>query len=159
MNRQRYAISSPGVSTSTMNAVICLRSLPLTIFDGVRAMTTSTPALTPLVHQSFSPFKTNSEPSSVGSAFRLSVAGSEPACVSVNANAEISPDATRGRYFSFCSSVPNNNNGCATRIDWGGEGGATPSPPQLQKKPAARQCFFGKNPTPPYFFGTLIPNA
>ena len=79
MNRQRYAISSPGVSTSTMNAVICLRSFPPTIFDGVRAITTSTPAFTPLVHQSFSPVSTNSEPSAVGSAFKLSVAGSEPA--------------------------------------------------------------------------------
>jgi hypothetical protein len=79
MNRQRYAISSPGVSTSTMNAVICLRSFPPTIFDGVRAITTSTPAFTPLVHQSFSPFRMNSEPSWLGSAFRLSVAGSDPA--------------------------------------------------------------------------------
>ena len=117
MNRQRYVISRPGVATSTMNAVICLRSLPPTIFGAVFAMTTSTPAFTPLVHQSFSPFRMNSEPSGVGSARRLMVAGSEPACDSVNAKAEISPPATRGKYFRFCSSVPNNSNGCATPID------------------------------------------
>src|SRR5216110_366444 len=64
-------ISSPGVSTSTMNAVICLRSFPPTIFDGVRAITTSTPAFTPLVLQSFSPLSTNSEPSADGSEFVL----------------------------------------------------------------------------------------
>src|SRR5438105_1601114 len=100
-----------------MNAVICLRSFPPTIFDGVRAMTTSTPAFTPLVHQSFSPFRTNSLPSELGSARRLIVAGSDPACVSVNANAEISPPATRGRYFCFCSSVPNKRSGWATPIE------------------------------------------
>jgi hypothetical protein len=32
----------PGVSTSTMNAVICFRSLPFTIFGAVFAITTST---------------------------------------------------------------------------------------------------------------------
>ena len=80
MKWQRCGISSPGVSTSTMNAVICLRSLPFTIFGGVFAITTSTPAFSPLVHQSFSPFRMNAEPSGVGSARRLIVAGSEPAC-------------------------------------------------------------------------------
>ncbi len=53
MKWQRCGIASPGESTSTMNAVICLRSLPFTIFGGVFAMTTSTPAFSPLVHQSF----------------------------------------------------------------------------------------------------------
>src|SRR5256886_480621 len=64
-----------------MNAVICLRSFPPTIFDGVRAMTTSTPAFTPLVHQSFSPFRTNSLPS-----------GLDPATMSLRA--EPSPDGS-----------------------------------------------------------------
>ena len=100
-----------------MNAVICLRSLPFTIFGGVFAITTSTPAFTPLVHQSFSPFRMNSEPSGVGSARRLIVAGSEPAFDSVSAKAEISWRATRGRYFFFCSSVPKRSNGCGTPID------------------------------------------
>src|SRR4029453_10630380 len=133
MKWQRYVISRPGQSTSTMDALICLRSLPLTIFDGVRAITTSTPAFTPFVHQSFSPFRMNSEPSAVGSAFKLSVAGSEPACVSVNANAEISPAATRGRYFFFCSSVPNKSSGCATPIDWCAETSAATFPSQLPR--------------------------
>src|SRR5438477_257697 len=86
-----------------MNAVICFRSFPLTSFGGVRAITTSTPAFTPFVHQSFSPLRTNSEPSGVGSARKLIVAGSEPACDSVSAKAEISPPATRGKYFCFCA--------------------------------------------------------
>ena len=73
-----------------MNAVICLRSLPLTIFGGVFAITTSTPALIKFVHQSFSPLRIKAEPSSVGSARRLMFAGSEPAFHSVSANAEIS---------------------------------------------------------------------
>ena len=47
-----------------MNAVICLRSLPFTIFGGVFAITTSTPALIKLVHQSFSPLRMKAEPSS-----------------------------------------------------------------------------------------------
>jgi hypothetical protein len=34
-----------------MNAVICFRSLPFTIFGAVFAITTSTPALRPFVHQ------------------------------------------------------------------------------------------------------------
>ncbi len=58
-----------------MKAVICLRSFPPTIFEGVRAITTSTPAFTPFVHQSFSPLRMNSEPSIVGSAFKFKVAG------------------------------------------------------------------------------------
>ena len=90
MKWQRYVISSPGESTSTMNAVICLRSLPLTIFGAVFAMTTSTPALIRFVHQSFSPFRMNAEPSSVGSARKLMFAGSDPAFDSVSAKAEIS---------------------------------------------------------------------
>ena len=47
-----------------MNAVICLRSLPFTIFGGVFAITTSTPALIRFVHQSFSPLRMKAEPSS-----------------------------------------------------------------------------------------------
>ncbi len=56
-------------------------------------------------------------PSSVTSARRLMFAGSEPAFVSVSANAEISLRATRGRYFAFCSSVPKISSGCGTPID------------------------------------------
>src|SRR4051812_34361447 len=115
-----------------MNALICLRSLPFTIFGGVFAMTTSTPALIKLVHQSFSPFSTQELPSSEGSARKLMFAGSEPAFISVRANAEISCRETRGRYFSFCSSVPNKSNGCGTPLDWGAETRADKSAAQLQ---------------------------
>src|SRR5947208_1745408 len=59
MKWQRCTTSTPGQSVSTMNAVICFFSLPLTIFDGVRAITTSSSALVPLVHHSFSPFRTH----------------------------------------------------------------------------------------------------
>ena len=41
---------------------------PLTIFGGVFAITTITPALMPFVHQSFSPLRMKSLPSAVGSA-------------------------------------------------------------------------------------------
>src|SRR5262249_9356 len=102
----------------TMNAVICFLDLPLTIFDGVRAMTIMTPALVPFVHQSFSPLSIKYFPSSVGSACVCMAAGSDPTPVSVSANAEISPLATRGRNFRFCSSVPNRINGCGTPMDW-----------------------------------------
>ncbi len=53
MNRHRCVTSMPGVSISTMNAVI-----PPRFFPARRrrlAMTTITPAFTPFVHQSFSP--------------------------------------------------------------------------------------------------------
>ena len=46
------------------------------------------------------------------------LAGSEPTSDSVSANAEISPAARRGRYFFFCSGVPNILSGCGTPIDW-----------------------------------------
>ena len=44
-------------------------------------------------------------------------AGSEPTSVSVSANAEMAPLARRGRYFCFCSGVPNSLSGCGTPID------------------------------------------
>ncbi len=45
-------------------------------------------------------------------------AGSEPTSGSVSAKADRSPAAIRGRYFFFCSSVPNIFSGCGTPIDW-----------------------------------------
>src|SRR3954451_21281399 len=100
MKWQRYVISNPGESTSTMNALICLRSLPFTMFGGVFAITTRTPALIRFVHQSFSPLRIHAVPSSERFAVRLMFAGSEPAFISVNANAEISFRDTRGKYFA-----------------------------------------------------------
>ena len=52
MNSSRWATSTPGALASTMKALIGpgLPSLP-----GVRAMTTNSSAIAPLVHHSFSP--------------------------------------------------------------------------------------------------------
>ena len=49
MKCSRWTTSTPGQSVSTMNAVI--------FFGPVRAMTTISSAIVPLVHQSFSPFR------------------------------------------------------------------------------------------------------
>ena len=49
MKWSRWTTSTPGQSVSTMNAVIFL--------GPVRAMTTISSAMVPLVHQSFSPFR------------------------------------------------------------------------------------------------------
>ena len=117
MKWQRCNTSTPGQSISTMNAVICSFDFPFTIFGGVLAMTTMTPAFVPLVHQSFSPLRMKCFPSGVGSAWVAIAAGSEPTSISVRANAEISPRATRGRYLRFCSSVPNRISGCGTPMD------------------------------------------
>src|SRR5438477_94857 len=101
-----------------MNAVICRFSLPLTIFDGVRAMTTISSALVPLVHHSFSPFRIHAFPSSLGVAIVSIAAGSDPTPGSVSANAEMAPFASSGKYFFFCPSDPNILSGCGTPIDW-----------------------------------------
>ena len=57
MNRHRCTTSTPGYAFSTMNAVICLRGLPLTIASGDFAITTNSSARVPFVHQSFSPLR------------------------------------------------------------------------------------------------------
>src|SRR6266849_10646875 len=57
MKWQRCSTFTPGQAVSTMNAVICRFSLPFTTLDGVRAITTSSSALVPLVHHSFSPLR------------------------------------------------------------------------------------------------------
>ena len=80
MKWQRYVISSPGVSTSTMKAVICLRSRAFHHFRWrLRHDHEHAGFDQPLVHQSFSPLRMKAEPSSVGSARKLMFAGSEPA--------------------------------------------------------------------------------
>jgi hypothetical protein len=50
MKWSRWTTSTPGQSVSTMNAVI--------FFGPVRAITTSSSAIVPLVHHSFSPLST-----------------------------------------------------------------------------------------------------
>ena len=115
MNALRFSTVTPSALPSTTNAVIPpRRPLPF----GTRAMTTSRSATTPLVVHSFTPLSTYSLPSADGIAVVLSLAGSEPTSGSVSRNALISPRAHRGRYFCFCSSVPNSASGCGTPIDW-----------------------------------------
>jgi len=101
MKWQRCSTFTPGHAVSTMNAVICRFSFPFTTLDGVRAITTRSSALVPLVHHSFSPLSTHAWPSDVGTAVVSIAAGSEPTPGSVSANAEIAPFARRGRYFFF----------------------------------------------------------
>src|SRR5256885_7723481 len=111
MKWQRCSTFTPGHAALTVNAVICRFSLPFTTLDGVRAITTSNSALVPLVHHSFSPFKSHAWPSGVGTAVVSSAAGSEPTPGSVRANAEIAPLARRGGEFFFLAAVPNSVNG------------------------------------------------
>ena len=117
MNRDRCFTVTPGVFVSTMNAVICLRLFPSATLSGVRAMTTSSSARVPLVHHSFSPFSVQYVPSPLGVALVRMFAGSEPASVSVSANAEIAPFARRGKKRCFCSAEPNNFSGCGKPMD------------------------------------------
>jgi hypothetical protein len=128
MKRDRCTTSTPGQLVSTMNAVICFRGFPLTILSGVRAITTSSSARVPLVHQSFSPLMTKCLPSGVGVAVVTMFAGSLPASTSVSANAVIAPLAMRGKYLRFCSSVPKRVSGCGTPIDWLAERSAVSDP-------------------------------
>ena len=113
MKRQRWMISTPGQFVSTMKAVVAFGLL----VDGVFAITTIMPAFVPFVHHSFSPLRMKNSPfSSIFASVRI-CAGSEPTSFSVNAKALISPFAQRGRYFIFCSSVPNRINGCGAPMD------------------------------------------
>ena len=117
MNSQRCRTSTPGVSISKMKAEISLNSRPdLEVLLPLTAITTITSATTELVHQSFSPFKSQ-EPSSCSVAVVFIVAGSEPALSSVRPKAETQPSANFGSHFSFCSLVPASLIGCGTPID------------------------------------------
>src|SRR5213082_2341006 len=84
MKWQRCSTFTPGQAVSTMNAVICRFSFPLTVLDGVRAITTISSALVPLVHHSFSPFRIHAFPSSLGVAIVSIAAGSDPTPGSVS---------------------------------------------------------------------------
>src|SRR5690606_19559377 len=91
----------PGVPCSTMKAVTLLgvRGSP------VRASTTATLPLLPCVIQFFVPFRTQPSPSRV--AVQRILPASEPVLASVRPQAPIhSPEASFGRYFRFCSSLP-----------------------------------------------------
>jgi len=123
MKLHRCSTSNPGVFASTTKAVIC--RLPFT--SGVRAITTRSSAMVPLVHQIFSPSRSQL-PSSSGTAVVFSRAGSEPAPSSVSAKALIAPAASRGSQRCFCSAVPNIISGCGRPIDWCAESSAATFP-------------------------------
>src|SRR2546429_7472010 len=89
-----------------MNAVICRFSFPFTVLDGVRAITTISSALVPLVHHSFSPFRIHAFPSSLGVARVSIAAGSDPTPRSRSAEAEVGPLARRGRELRFSPAGP-----------------------------------------------------
>src|SRR2546427_9945924 len=121
MKWQRCTTSTPGQLVSTMKAVICRFSFPFVTLDGVRAITTISSALVPLVHHSFSPLRIHACPSPLGTASVSIAAGSDPTPGSVSANAEIAPWARRGEYFFFWASEPDILSGCGTPVDWWGE--------------------------------------
>src|SRR2546430_5724489 len=77
MKWQRCTTATPGQSASMMNAVICRFSLPFTTLDGVRAITTISSALVPLVHHSFSPFRIHACPSGDRKSTRLNSSHSQ----------------------------------------------------------------------------------
>ena len=76
-------------------------------------------------------------PSAESSAVVLSPAGSEPTFDSVSAKAETAPAASRGRYFLFCSGVPNSLSGVGTPIDWAAESRVVRLPSWLVTSPIA----------------------
>src|SRR3989442_12795 len=129
MKWQRCTTSTPGHLVSTMKAVICRFSFPFVTLDGVRAITTISSALVPLVHHSFSPLRIHACPSPLGTASVSIAAGSDPTPGSVSANAEIAPWARRGEDFFFLASQPNILSGCGTPMDWWGgrSAGAQPA--------------------------------
>jgi hypothetical protein len=94
--------AKPGVSASTMKALIPLRP-PAS--GSVRAKTVSRFATLPWVMKRLLPLRTYSSPSRTAR-IRLA-ATSLPAAASVSAKAAShSPEARRGKYRSFCSSLP-----------------------------------------------------
>ncbi len=116
--------------TATGQLVSTMKQEIFLVF-GSRAITTSSSARVPFVHQSFSPLRMKCFPSSVGVAVVRMFAGSEPASVSVSANAEIAPFAMRGKKRRFCSSVPNSLSGCGTPMLWCAERSAVSEPSLL----------------------------
>src|SRR5438477_4367651 len=153
MKWQRWATSTPGQPVSTMKAVICRRSFPPTNLDGVRAITTISSALVPLVHHSFSPFRIQDFPSSLGTAVVSIAAGSDPTPGSVSANAEIAPFARRGKYRFFCASEPNSLSGWGTPMDWWAESSAVREPSTDDTSSIAFMYDSCDSPNPPYSRG------
>ena len=118
MKLLRFSTLMPGEDMSTTNALMPPLDSPC---GGTAAITTTSSAITPLVVQSFTPSMTYSLPSSEGMAVVRSRAGSEPTSGSVSRNAVTAPAAQRGRYSSFCSSLPKTFTGSGTPMDWWAE--------------------------------------
>ena len=99
-----FPIENPGVPRSTN-----IQLSPLVFSSGeVRANTSTYFARPPPVIKHFVPFNTYSSLLSSYIAVVLALPASEPAFGSVSANAPSSPpEHTSGKYFCFCSSVPN----------------------------------------------------
>ena len=74
----------------------------------------------------------------MGTAVVSMAAGSEPTPGSVSAKADTAPLARRGRYFFFCSGVPNSLSGPGTPMDWCAESSATVEPHTLETMAMAR---------------------
>ena len=115
--------------------------------------------MVPLVHHSFSPFKIQACPSSLGTAVVSIAAGSEPTFGSVKANADTAPLARRGKYFCFWASLPNILSGCGTPMDWCAESRAVSEPSTLETSSIAFMYDSCARPSPPYSRGILMPNA
>ena len=136
---------------STMKA-----EMPLVPFDlSVIAITMKTSALEALVMNILVPLRIHLSPAST--AVVCCIAASVPALGSVRPNAPIhSPEASLGRYFIFCSSVPcskigaTHNDVCADKT--------TPVVAQaLESSSTAIIYICTLPPAPPYCFGTGIP--
>src|SRR5262249_38673190 len=93
--------ANPLVPLSTTNAV----ALSFVLGSPVRAITTATLPLIPCVIQHLVPFRIQWSPSFTAVVFIL--AASLPVLGSVSPQApNHSPDASKGKYFFFCSSLP-----------------------------------------------------
>jgi len=118
MKALRVSTVIPGESQGQMNAVI--PPLDSSVL-GTTAMTITTSAIAPFVAQSFVPFTTKPEPSSVGTALVVMRAGSDPTSGSVSRKAEMWVLATFGSHSRFCSSEPNMRSGSGSPMDWWAE--------------------------------------
>ena len=63
----------------------------------------------------------------------------------------------RGKYFFFCSSVPNSLSGCGTPIDCDAESSATSEPHFDVTSSIAFTYVICERPSPPYSVGNLDP--
>ena len=143
-----------------MNAVICLRSLPFTIFGGVRAITTSTPAFMPVCAPKFFAVEDERRAVPVGSARKLIVRwiGAGVCIRSAQMRKFLRRDPRQ--IFSALLFRAEQEQRLRQRRSIDARRRARPDfrPNSRAKPPRARNCTCDK-PRPPYCFGTFIPNA